>query len=64
MNFLQISSNSVINLITSDSDSVSDAYNSHHYAKDGAHASCMAVKDGGDDVSIDDEPPDSPRDAG
>ena len=36
--------------ITSDSDSVSDAYNSHHYATDGAHASCMAVKDGGDDV--------------
>ena len=36
--------------ITSDSDSVSDAFNTHHYAKDGAHASCMAVKDGGDDV--------------
>ena len=36
--------------ITSDSDSVADAYQSHHYVSDPANASCMAVRDGGDDV--------------
>ena len=36
--------------ITSDSDSVADAVNSHHYVADAANASCMAVRDGGDDV--------------
>ena len=36
--------------ITSDSDSVADAVSPHHYVNDSARASCMAVKDGGDDV--------------
>ena len=36
--------------ITSDSDSVADAYQTHNYSKDAAQASCQAVKDGGDDV--------------
>ena len=36
--------------VTSDSDSVSDAYKKHMYAKDGAEASCLALKRGGCDV--------------
>jgi len=36
--------------ITSDSDSVADATSSHHYTKNGAEASCKAVKDGHDDI--------------
>ena len=36
--------------ITSDSDSVADAYQSHHFVSNPANASCMAVRDGGDDV--------------
>jgi len=36
--------------ITSDTDSVDDAVHLHHYVKDAANASCMAVRDGGDDV--------------
>jgi hypothetical protein len=36
--------------ITSDSDSVADAVSTHHYVEDAGNASCMAVRDGGDDV--------------
>ena len=37
--------------ITSDSDSVADAVDSHHYVSDAANASCMAVRDGGTALS-------------
>lgn len=36
--------------ITSDSDSVSDATHSHHYTSSDAEASCLAVREGADDV--------------
>lgn len=36
--------------ITSDSDSVADAVHSHHFVTDAGNASCLAVRDGGDDV--------------
>ena len=36
--------------ITSDSDSVADAVDTHHYVSDAGNASCMAVRDGGDDI--------------
>ena len=36
--------------ITSDSDSVDDAVATHHYVRDRGNASCLAVRDGGDDV--------------
>ena len=36
--------------ITSDSDSIADVVNSHHYVNDSARASCLGVRDGGDDV--------------
>ena len=36
--------------ITSDSDSVADATSSHHYVSTPAEASCLAIKDGHDDI--------------
>jgi hypothetical protein len=36
--------------ITSDSDSVDDATAIHHYTNSSANASCLAVRDGGDDI--------------
>ena len=36
--------------VTSDSDSVADAWDQHHYVKTAAEASCRAVKDGGCDI--------------
>jgi hypothetical protein len=36
--------------ITSDSDSVSDAVATHHYVSNAGNASCLAVRDGGDDI--------------
>jgi beta-glucosidase-like glycosyl hydrolase len=36
--------------VTSDTGAVADIYKEHHYTKDGATASCAALKDGGCDI--------------
>jgi hypothetical protein len=36
--------------VTSDSDSVADAYQRHHYVKTAAEASCLAITKGGDQI--------------
>ena len=36
--------------ITSDTDSVSDAVSTHHFVNNSGQASCMAIRDGGDDI--------------
>jgi beta-glucosidase-like glycosyl hydrolase len=36
--------------VTSDSDSVADVWNQHHYVPTAAQASCLAVRDGGCDI--------------
>ena len=36
--------------VTSDSDAVGDAWRTHHYAKTGGEASCMALKDAQCDI--------------
>ena len=35
--------------ITSDSDSIDDVVHTHHYVNDSGMASCLGVRDGGDD---------------
>jgi len=36
--------------ITSDSDSIADVVNAHHFVNDSGLASCLGVRDGGDDI--------------